>query len=88
MLLSLRRCQRPSTSSRAAGICVGLIRSVYRPEKSCYCYIKDFHSCLSIATCNIFTDDNMVSVNGKCFAEVETLLEESVDESKEWSSIE
>ena len=32
-----RHCYCPS-ASRAAGICVGPITSVYRPEKSCFCY--------------------------------------------------
>ena len=43
-------------------------------------FINDFASCLSNATCNIFADDNMVYVNGTSVAEVETLLQKSVDE--------
>ena len=47
-------------------------------------FINDFPSCLSNATCNIFADDNMVHVNGTSIAEVETLLQKSVDESVKW----
>ena len=47
-------------------------------------FINDFPSCLSNATCNIFADDNMVHVNGTSTAEVETLLQKSVDESVKW----
>ena len=36
--------------------------------------LNNFPFCLSIATRNIFADDNMVSVNGKSIVEVETLL--------------
>ena len=36
------------------------------------------------AACNIFADDNMVFVNGTSIAEVETLLQKSVDESVKW----
>ena len=45
---------------------------------------NDFPLCLSKATCNIFADDNMVHVNGTSIAEVETLLQESVDKSVKW----
>ena len=45
-------------------------------------FIND--SCLSNATCNIFADDIMVHVNGTSIAEVETLLQKSVDESVKW----
>ena len=47
-------------------------------------FINDLLSCLSNATCNIFADDNMVHVNGTSIAEVETLLQKSVDESVKW----
>ena len=47
-------------------------------------FINDFPSCLSNAICNIFADDNMVHVNGTSIAEVETLLQKSVDESVKW----
>ena len=50
-------------------------------------FINDFPSCLSNATCNIFADDNMVHVNGTSIAEVETLLQKSVDESVKWLRI-
>ena len=47
-------------------------------------FINDFPSCLSNATCNKFADDNLVYVNGTTIAEVESLLQKSVDESVKW----
>ena len=49
-------------------------------------FINDFPSCLSNATyiIYIFADDNMVHVNDTSIAEVETLLQKSVDESVKW----